>query len=139
MVIKSESGWTLEGQMYDALSSDYDRFVNWQDRLAVELPFLIRKITLNSMPGWSLMQPQELGCMPLHWPVRISSGWGRSQPWDGRSSAHETQNLPGFKSVSKLRVLESLAQTFGVGSFDAVLCLGNSLPHLLSRLSSDRP
>ena len=26
--------------LYDALSSDYDRFVNWPSRLALELPFL---------------------------------------------------------------------------------------------------
>ena len=27
----------------------------------------------------------------------------------------------------------SLAQTFGAGNFDALLCLGNSLPHLLTQ------
>ncbi len=31
-----------------------------------------------------------------------------------------------------------LANTFGNGTFDAILCLGNSLPHLLSRSSLDQ-
>jgi len=29
--------------MYNELSADYDRFVNWQNRLAVELPFIIQQ------------------------------------------------------------------------------------------------
>ncbi|MFZ2095785.1 MAG: hypothetical protein WAV05_04020 [Anaerolineales bacterium] len=41
--------------MYDNLSSDYDRFVNWQARLSVELPFIIGKfhdanaMTINAL------------------------------------------------------------------------------------------
>ena len=31
-----------------------------------------------------------------------------------------------------------LAHTFGAASFDALLCLGNSLPHLLSRNDLDK-
>ena len=31
--------------LYDALASDYDRFVNWEGRLAHELPFLDRLLT----------------------------------------------------------------------------------------------
>ncbi|HEX9090526.1 MAG TPA: class I SAM-dependent methyltransferase, partial [Anaerolineales bacterium] len=30
--------------MYDSLSSDYDRFVNWQNRLSIELPFILEQI-----------------------------------------------------------------------------------------------
>ena len=30
--------------MYDDISSDYDRFVNWPGRLSVELPFLEQQI-----------------------------------------------------------------------------------------------
>src|SRR4030066_2520507 len=35
---------TVEHLMYDSLSSDYDRFVNWQNRLAIELPFIIEQL-----------------------------------------------------------------------------------------------
>ena len=34
----------MEHLMYDSLSSDYDRFVNWQNRLAIELPFIIQQL-----------------------------------------------------------------------------------------------
>ena len=30
--------------MYDALSSDYDRFVDWPARLAAEMPFLQQRL-----------------------------------------------------------------------------------------------
>jgi ubiquinone/menaquinone biosynthesis C-methylase UbiE len=32
--------------MYDSLSLDYDRFVNWQNRLSIELPFIIKQFQL---------------------------------------------------------------------------------------------
>ncbi|MDY7040920.1 MAG: class I SAM-dependent methyltransferase, partial [Chloroflexota bacterium] len=31
--------------LYDPFSSDYDRFVNWKERLAYELPFIERQLT----------------------------------------------------------------------------------------------
>ena len=34
--------------MYETLSSDYDRFVNWQSRLSLELPFIINKLKESS-------------------------------------------------------------------------------------------
>ena len=34
--------------MYETLSSDYDRFVNWHNRLSLELPFIIEKLKENS-------------------------------------------------------------------------------------------
>ena len=30
--------------MYDLLSRDYDRFVNWPNRLAFEMPFLLKQL-----------------------------------------------------------------------------------------------
>ena len=30
--------------MYDQFSSDYDRFVNWPNRLVVEMPFIERQL-----------------------------------------------------------------------------------------------
>ena len=35
---------------YDAFSSEYDRFVNWDNRLAFELPFLERQLTALGGP-----------------------------------------------------------------------------------------
>jgi ubiquinone/menaquinone biosynthesis C-methylase UbiE len=37
---------SVEGEvpLYDALSDDYDRFVNWENRLAYEMPFIERTL-----------------------------------------------------------------------------------------------
>jgi ubiquinone/menaquinone biosynthesis C-methylase UbiE len=40
--------------MYDAFSEDYDRFVNWESRLASEMPFIER-----------LLQPLEKDGQPV--------------------------------------------------------------------------
>ena len=34
----------MQQVMYNSLSSDYDRFVNWQNRLSIELPFIIEHL-----------------------------------------------------------------------------------------------
>lgn len=34
--------------LYDPFSADYDRFVNWRERLAYELPFLEQQLTAAS-------------------------------------------------------------------------------------------
>jgi len=34
-----------EPSMYDKFSQDYDRFVNWDSRLASEIPFLLPKLS----------------------------------------------------------------------------------------------
>jgi hypothetical protein len=35
--------------MYDDLSSDYDRFVNWENRLKGEMPFIDTLITASGV------------------------------------------------------------------------------------------
>jgi hypothetical protein len=38
-------------QMYDSLSADYDRFVNWKNRLAFEMPFIQAQIDSIASKG----------------------------------------------------------------------------------------
>ena len=41
--------------MYDSFSLDYDRFVNWSNRLAFELPFIQQQLAkINSAPSQPL-------------------------------------------------------------------------------------
>jgi SAM-dependent methyltransferase len=122
--------------MYDSISSDYDRFVNWQNRLSFELPFIIKQLQqinarsiLDSATGTGMhaIALAQLGYCTSG--ADISTGMIQKARTNAISAGVQVQfEITGFGS---------LGQTFGVHSFDALLCLGNSLPHLLSRLDLD--
>ena len=118
--------------MYDAFSADYDRFVNWESRLAFELPFLVQ-----------LLDPQarvlDAACGTGQHAIALAR---RGFPAAGADlspglveRAKTSAALVGVDVPFQTAGFSQLAAAF-VGSplipFDAVLCLGNSLPHLLS-------
>ncbi|OGO60304.1 MAG: hypothetical protein A2032_02650 [Chloroflexi bacterium RBG_19FT_COMBO_49_13] len=122
--------------MYDSLSSDYDRFVNWQNRLSIELPFIIKELqhinarsVLDAATGTG-MHPIALAQLGYQASgADISPGMIEKARRNAISAGVQVQfELAGFGT---------LAQTFGSASFAALLCLGNSLPHLLSRPELD--
>ena len=117
--------------MYDSLSIDYDRFVNWQNRLFIELPFIIKhlqKIHARSVldaatgTGMHAVALAQLGYQAAG--ADISNGMIQKARLNATSA--------GIKIQFEVAGFGSLADTFGHQSFDALLCLGNSLPHLLS-------
>jgi glycine/sarcosine N-methyltransferase len=117
--------------MYDSLSSDYDRFVNWQARLSVELPFIIEKLhdahartILDTATGTGMHAIALAQC------GFITSGADISQGMIAR--AHSNAKSAGIEIRFEVIGFGRLAPTFGKQSFDALLCMGNSLPHLLS-------
>ena len=123
--------------MYDALSSDYDRFVDWQGRLAIELPFILEKlhegnakVVLDAATGTGMhaIALAQLGYQ--------ASGADISRGMVER--ARMNASSAGVQARFEIAGFGTLAQTFGSGSTDAVLCLGNSLPHLLSRPDLDQ-
>jgi glycine/sarcosine N-methyltransferase len=118
--------------MYDSLSSDYDRFANWQARLSVELPFIIEKLhdahartILDAATGTGMHAIALAQC------GFITSGADISQGMIAR--AHSNAKSTGIKIRFEVIGFGRLAATFGKQSFDALLCMGNSLPHLLSQ------
>lgn len=117
--------------MYDSLSSDYDRFVNWQNRLAVELPFILEQLqqidarsVLDAATGTGMhaIALAQLGYQAAG--ADISSGM--------IARARHNAATAGVTVRFEVSGFSTLAHTFSLNSFDAVLCLGNSLPHLLS-------
>lgn len=116
--------------LYDALSIDYDRFVNWHDRLANELPFIERllraagaKRVLDAACGTGkhTLALAERGYKAVG--ADISAGMVERAKANAGAAG---MNTPFFKAG-----FGYLAQNVGK-DFDAVLCLGNSLPHVLS-------
>jgi glycine/sarcosine N-methyltransferase len=119
--------------MYDQFASDYDKFNNWHERLEGELPFI--EIILRTLPQPAKVLDSACGT-GMH-AIALSkrgyelSGADLSKPMIERARANaRAENSPvRFEAVG----FGSMAATFGEHSFDAVLCLGNSLPHLTSR------
>src|SRR4030042_845513 len=127
----------LENPMYDIFSSDYDRFVDWQGRLAIELPFITEKlpergarVVLDAATGTGMhaIALAQLGYQASG--ADISRGMVERARMNASSAGVQTRfDIAGFGT---------LAQTFGSCAFDALLCLGNSLPHLLSHPDLDQ-
>lgn len=122
--------------MYDALSQDYDRFVNWPGRLAVELPFIERLIRpLSERTGRPARVLDDACGTGMHAIALAERGFetaGADLSAAMIERARANAEAAGVRVRFEPAGFGGLAATFGAGAFDAVLCLGNSLPHLLS-------
>ncbi len=116
--------------IYDTLSVDYDRFVNWERRLAAELPFIEQAL-------------EEVGACRV---VDVACGTGQH----AIALAQRGYQLVGVDvSAAMIAQAQQNAQAAGVqvsftvagfgelatrqfSPFDALLCLGSSLPHIAS-------
>jgi SAM-dependent methyltransferase len=122
--------------MYDAFSTDYDRFVDWDSRLAAELPFLEDQIRLAA-PGIQNLRILDAACgTGMHAIALAKKGYetagadsSRGMIERARENAQKAQVSTRFETAG----FGQLSNLFGTGQFQAVLCLGNSLPHLVTR------
>ena len=147
---------SAEGEvpLYDALSDDYDRFVNWENRLAYEMPFIER--TLREADARRVL---DVACGTGMHAIELARygyevvGADLSAPMiertkENAATLRQAQDsaagveahfvVAGFGELAEKLVLSPLislrtSPVEGVGSpFDTVLCLGNSLPHVSS-------
>lgn len=122
---------------YDLLSTTYDRFVNWNNRLRFEIPFLLAK--LNQLGELNKLKVVDAACgTGMHalalaregiqvTGTDLSAGMIRQSTQNARKAGLDVPFIQaGFGS---------LLAHFAPRSLDAVFVLGNSLPHLLSRES----
>jgi SAM-dependent methyltransferase len=119
--------------LYDALAVDYDRFVNWQARLAHELPFLV---PLFEAAG--VHRVLDSACGTGHHAIALGRrGYDVAGADLSAAMVERAQENAAVAGVDAAFVRAGLGELAGSGlqrgSFDALLCLGNSLPHLLSR------
>ncbi len=126
--------------MYDTFSSDYDRFVNWTNRLDFEIPFIERNLqavrsgdrparVLDAACGTG-MHAIALAKKGYHSAgADISSGMVMQARMNAAEAGLEIHFVQaGFGATAPAFRLENA----GLLPFDALLCLGNSLPHLLA-------
>ncbi len=115
--------------LYDALAVDYDRFVNWEGRLQHELPFFERLFEVHGVRS-----VLDAACGTGHHAIALARrgyqvvGTDLSSEMVGR--ARENAASAGVDARFEVAGFGDAA---ALGAkFDAAICLGNSLPHLLT-------
>ena len=117
-------------EFYDRLAKAFDVMTDWKSRLAHEMPFIQRTLDRHNArtlldaacgTGWHSIALAQKGYMV--------AGCDASPAMIERARTNAAQ--AGVKvrfEVSDFSQLDKFSATF-----DAILCLGNSLPHLLSQ------
>lgn len=116
---------------YDQFSSDYDRFVSWPGRLALEMPFLESQLR---QAGAHRVLDAACGT-GMHTIALAQAGFaaaGADLSAGMIARAEQNARASGLEIPFKTAGFGELAAAFGAESFDALICLGNSLPHLLT-------
>jgi SAM-dependent methyltransferase len=129
--------------MYDSFSSDYDRFVNWPGRLALEIPFIEERLRQLTPHHDGPLRVLDVACgtgmhaIELAKHGYMTAGADLSQPMIHRARSNAIAagvDVP-FKEAGFGELAVAFEKDGGENGFDALLCLGNSLPHLLTPLS----
>lgn len=115
--------------LYDTLAADYDRFVNWPARLACELPFLERLFA-----GKRVERVLDAACGTGQHAIALAGRGYQVVGADLSAAMIEQAHRNAAAADAKVTfVVAGLGELATLGKeFDAVLCLGNSLPHLLT-------
>jgi glycine/sarcosine N-methyltransferase len=126
--------------MYDSFSSDYDRFVNWAGRLNFELPFIERQLqSLNPSPRAVSLLDAACGT-GMHAIALARKGYGSAGADFSTgmvARARANAQTAGVQVPFITAGFGQIAEAYRIGTpgllpFDSLLCLGNSLPHLLN-------
>ncbi len=122
----------MDTPLYDAFSKDYDRFVDWSGRLAHELPYI--ELQLAAVNAERIL---DAACgTGMHTIALAERGYrvtgadlsvGMIERARANAVAAGQDDIPFFAAG-----FGKMARQLGTG-YDAVLCLGSSLPHLLSQ------
>lgn len=124
-------------QPYDDFSADYDRFVNWDERFAVEMPFLLEQLGALKRADDRPVRVLDAACGTGMHAIRLAqegfsaSGTDISEEMIKRAQANaRTANVKAFFKTAGFGEISDKLYRSPLLPFDAVLCLGNSLPHL---------
>ena len=122
--------------MYDQFSQYYDRFMNWEARLAYEMPFLVKEINTVQSKANQPIKVLDTACGTGQHAIALSKlGYEVSAAdFSTEMVAITKKNAELAKSDLDVKKVEfgELSNSFIEAQFDVVLCLGNSLPHVLN-------
>lgn len=127
--------------MYDTFSSDYDRFVSWPGRLDFELP-LIQRVLAGITPAEDgSLTVLDAACGTGMHAVELARRGYTVAGADispgmierARENAAQAGVAVDFYTAGFGQLHDSLLVTAGKLPFSALLCLGNSLPHVADR------
>lgn len=119
-----------ETEFYDRLAEFFDVMTDWNARLALELPFIERMLARYQArtvldcacgTGWHAIELARRG-------YRVSASDASAQMIARARKNAEREGTPFPIAVARF---DELPKTFDT-PFDAVLCLGNSLVHVLN-------
>ena len=116
---------------YSLLAPYYDLFINWDNRLESEIPFILKSC---GKPR-SGLRALDIGCGTGYHLRAMQQAGFEVQGMEPSKALREqaVRNLPGITvSPLKMERLSSFAGTHG--PWDLVICLGNTLPHLPASL-----
>jgi glycine/sarcosine N-methyltransferase len=124
---------------YDSFSSDYDRFVNWSSRLNYELPFIEKQLQNIAIRNGKPVRVLDSACgTGMHTIELAKRGYSLSgtdlsvgmirQAQSNAESAHVNVSFTVAALGSQAAALRDSVNF----PFDVILCLGNSLPHMLT-------
>lgn len=122
--------------MYEKFADEYDHFVNWHSRLAFEMPFITTQLkSIEAQKGQPLAILDAACGSGMHAIALAELGYqvsGADLYPEMIEKAQSNAAQAGQKVYFQAAGFGQLSQTFGTGKFDALLCLGNSLPHATS-------
>jgi SAM-dependent methyltransferase len=122
--------------MYDQFASDYDHFVNWKNRLAAEIPFIEKLLQEYQSARRQSLSVLDAACgTGMHALELVRSGFevvGVDISSEMVAKARSNAITDGLQARFETAAFGSFSDLLGKEKFDALLCLGNSLPHLLT-------
>lgn len=118
--------------MYDAFSSDYDLFVDWNSRLDFEMPFLVEQITRVKADARVLDAACGTGMHAIALAGKGFSTAGADYSTGMIEKSQQNGEAASVKVDWAVAGFGEMARAFTGKRFDVVICLGNSLPHALT-------
>jgi SAM-dependent methyltransferase len=119
-----------EVPLWDTFSADYDRFVDWEGRLAREMPLLE-----GILRGSGAQRLLDVACGTGHHAIALQERGFEVVGTDvSAGMVAEASRYARAKDAAVTFLRAGLGELRGAmeGPFDAALCLGNSLPSMLS-------
>ena len=114
--------------LYDDLAENYDRFVNWEARLAFEMPFF-----RSLFQDYHVRTVLDTACGTGRHAIALAEEGYQVTGTDISSNMIERARVnaraAGVDAAFEVAGFGALRHTFN-HAFDAILCLGNSLPHI---------